>query len=184
MTAERLFREQGYAATGVAQIIEESGSPKGSFYFHFPGGKRQLAMEATTSFADKGRQLISHLANKASGDPRRFIELLCDAFAAEMRHGEYAPGCLLQNLSNELALVEPEIARLTWQSFKDWTDLIEEVFQGGGVASPRDVALSFIAALEGARTLARANRNAESFKALKSTFGRLVSPSAEQEAAC
>jgi TetR/AcrR family transcriptional regulator, lmrAB and yxaGH operons repressor len=45
-TAERLFRIQGYTATGLTQILEESGAPKGSFYFHFPRGKAQLAEEA------------------------------------------------------------------------------------------------------------------------------------------
>jgi len=45
-TAAELFQRQGYAATGLSQIIEESGSPKGSFYFNFPGGKQQLAEAA------------------------------------------------------------------------------------------------------------------------------------------
>ena len=45
-TAQRLFRIQGYTATGLIQILEESGAPKGSFYFHFPRGKAQLAEEA------------------------------------------------------------------------------------------------------------------------------------------
>ena len=53
-TAEDLFRRQGFAATGLAQIIEESGSPKGSFYFHFKGGKDQLAAEIVERFAARG----------------------------------------------------------------------------------------------------------------------------------
>ncbi|MNN14905.1 putative HTH-type transcriptional regulator YxaF [compost metagenome] len=44
--ATRLFHLQGYHATGLNQILKESGAPKGSLYYHFPNGKEQLAIEA------------------------------------------------------------------------------------------------------------------------------------------
>jgi hypothetical protein len=44
-TAMRLFRRQGYASTGLQQILSESGAPKGSLYHYFPGGKEGLACE-------------------------------------------------------------------------------------------------------------------------------------------
>ena len=44
--AAELFQKQGYSGTGLKQIIEESGTPRGSLYFHFPGGKEELAVEA------------------------------------------------------------------------------------------------------------------------------------------
>lgn len=42
-TASRLFRKQGYHATGLNQITAESGAPRGSLYYYFPGGKEELA---------------------------------------------------------------------------------------------------------------------------------------------
>lgn len=51
-TATRLFHMNGYHATGLNQIIKESGAPKGSLYYHFPDGKEQLASEAIDRFGD------------------------------------------------------------------------------------------------------------------------------------
>jgi len=45
-TAARLFQLKGYSATGLNEIIAESGAPKGSLYYYFPKGKLQLAVES------------------------------------------------------------------------------------------------------------------------------------------
>jgi len=42
----RLIEKQGYHATGLNEIIRESGAPKGSVYYYFPGGKEQIGAEA------------------------------------------------------------------------------------------------------------------------------------------
>ncbi|MFX4827838.1 TetR family transcriptional regulator, partial [Acinetobacter baumannii] len=69
-TAERLFRVQGYAAAGLTQIIAESGSPKGSFYFHFRGGKRELAMKVIAAYRTRTTAAFHALADRAAGPPR------------------------------------------------------------------------------------------------------------------
>ena len=42
-TASNLFRQKGYSGVGLSELLKEAGLPKGSLYYHFPGGKRQLA---------------------------------------------------------------------------------------------------------------------------------------------
>ena len=68
-----LMRRQGYAATGVKQIVTAAQAPFGSLYHHFPGGKEQLGAEAIRASgralraADPGR--VRSGARPADGGP-------------------------------------------------------------------------------------------------------------------
>lgn len=45
-TSYKLFQVKGYNATGLSEILKESGAPRGSLYYHFPKGKEELALES------------------------------------------------------------------------------------------------------------------------------------------
>ncbi|MFG3259966.1 TetR/AcrR family transcriptional regulator [Streptomyces sp. NPDC048172] len=40
--SRRLFSERGYAAVGLAELVQAAGVTKGALYHHFPGGKTDL----------------------------------------------------------------------------------------------------------------------------------------------
>jgi TetR/AcrR family transcriptional repressor of lmrAB and yxaGH operons len=46
LAACALLEKQGYPATGLNEIVQESGAPKGSLYYYFPEGKEQIVSEA------------------------------------------------------------------------------------------------------------------------------------------
>jgi TetR/AcrR family transcriptional repressor of lmrAB and yxaGH operons len=173
-TAERLFRTQGYAATGLTQILEESGAPKGSFYFHFPDGKEQLAREVLAAYGARTEAGMRQLAARCEGDPDRFIRALCKGIAKEMEAADWGIGCAAQNLANELAPSNRDVADDLAAIFAAWTAVIAEILaparSARGVAERRAMAL--IAALEGARSLARAMRSAAPFDAVIAQFTR------------
>ena len=88
-TAERLFQREGYHGVGLSQLIRESGAPKGSFYFHFPGGKLELAvLTVERSSADVRRLLVE--ARKASRSAMAYSERIISALKAWLIETDYA----------------------------------------------------------------------------------------------
>lgn len=164
-TAERLFRTQGFAATGLAQILDESGAPKGSYYHHFPGGKAQMAEEALVAYAARGDALIAYAAERAHGDPSAFVRTLASAFATEMERSDWTLGCMAQNLAGELAPGDAVWTERVGQVFARWSSSISAAFRTGGLDKRRADALAttLLASLEGARSLARVERSAKPF---------------------
>jgi len=63
--AQQLIRERGYHATAISDVLERSAAPRGSVYFHFPGGKAQLAIEAAEAHAHEQVKYIDQAAELA-----------------------------------------------------------------------------------------------------------------------
>ena len=167
-TAQRLFRIQGYTATGLSQIIEESGTPKGSFYFHFPRGKTQLAEEAIDQYVASRMAVLQKISATTTGDAPTFVRQIFRTFAAEMVASNFQYGCLMQNLANELPALDAELTKRVARGFVDSTEVIAGHFRGCGFSRARasSTASALVAALEGARTIARLERTPAIFKAL------------------
>jgi TetR/AcrR family transcriptional regulator, lmrAB and yxaGH operons repressor len=177
-TAERLFRIQGYAATGLSQIIEESGSPKGSFYFHFPRGKTELAEETIDQYVAGRAAVLRTISAKTTGDAAKFVKQIFGANAAEMMASDFQYGCLMQNLANELAALDTELTDRVARGFVDLTEIVAEHFRGCGFTPARasSTATALAAAIEGAKTIARLERTPAVFEALADVCQKWVAP--------
>src|SRR5712672_2190580 len=63
--AVTLFRRQGYAGTGLNDIVDASDAPKGSLYHYFPAGKASIAVAAVEEAGRRVAETTSKLASEA-----------------------------------------------------------------------------------------------------------------------
>jgi TetR/AcrR family transcriptional repressor of nem operon len=66
--AGRLVRLKGFNHTGIQEIMESAGVPKGSFYFDFRS-KDDLGLELINYYADLLAQKANSLFRSAAGPP-------------------------------------------------------------------------------------------------------------------
>jgi TetR/AcrR family transcriptional regulator, lmrAB and yxaGH operons repressor len=159
--AARLFDRQGYHGTGLAQILAESGAPRGSFYFHFPGGKAQLGVEAVHAAAAEVESLMRATAEKHPS-PAEMVVSLAQALGRWLERADYSEGCAVAAVTvgtgDNVAL-----RAACRDAYAGWQELVRAQFVAGGVEVSRAGALSTLAisALEGAVILCRAQRCTE-----------------------
>ena len=109
-TAARLFQSQGYSATTMSQVLQESGAPKGSLYYYFPQGKEQLAIEAIGLIRQKIEEQIRRYLAKIE-DPVEAIQALINATAAELEQPENIIFCTVSLLTLEVSLVSEPLRK-------------------------------------------------------------------------
>src|SRR5207244_1044173 len=64
--AALLFRRQGFHGTALHDVLAAAGSPRGSLYFHFPGGKEQIGEAALDLAGEAVRRKIALAAEAAA----------------------------------------------------------------------------------------------------------------------
>jgi AcrR family transcriptional regulator len=172
-SAAVLFRERGVDATSFSDVIAHSGAPRGSIYHHFPGGKAQLAEEATRyagEFIAEG--LAAALAQK---DPARALRSFARHWREVLTGSDFTAGCSIVAATLEGDRL-PAARDQAGSAFARWQDLLADALERQGVPPQRSRSLAalVISAVEGAVVLARAERSAAPLERVADELEALV----------
>lgn len=130
-TASRLFQQQGYHATGLNQITKESGSPKGSLYYHFPDGKEQLAIESVQLTAKFVSERIEEALDKFS-DPINSIQNFILDMAVQFQEERCKEGVPIASVALETALTSESLRNECQSAYRNFQHLFtQKLFHSG-----------------------------------------------------
>jgi AcrR family transcriptional regulator len=152
-TAE-LFRRQGYAGTGLKQVVAEAGAPFGSLYHHFPGGKQQLADEVIHAGGAFFQALVTAVYDEQS-TAEASVRAVFEGAAETLVSTDFQDACPIATVALEVASTNENLRRTTAEVFERWTVALTDRL------GDRDRSLSVLAALEGAFVLCRSLRTVE-----------------------
>ena len=97
-----LFLKQGYNATGIQQITDRAGVPKGSFYNHFES-KESFAAAIIDRYADLSRLSWQRMMATAPPAPMQAIRHVFDKMLEHHGRNGASSGCLIGNFAAEVA---------------------------------------------------------------------------------
>lgn len=160
-TASELMEKQGYCGTGLNEIIQKSGAPKGSLYYYFPDGKEQLASEAILqagkTVSDRFRERTSAESNAAQA-----IHDFLYMVAQRMEETNFYTGSTMTMIAMETVVKSKRINQACQQGYMMLIEAFRDKLLSGGMEATRagDMAEMIIAAVEGGIILSRTYRDA------------------------
>ncbi|MEZ5134829.1 MAG: TetR/AcrR family transcriptional regulator [Acidimicrobiales bacterium] len=171
----RLIRRQGYYGTGLNDIVAEADAPKGSLYFHFPGGKVQLAAEALDLFGTNVERMLADgivELGSASAAVAAYLDRVADGFDTRGTGN----GCAIAVVAAEAAPSEPALAEATSRALRLWTDGLTRqlVNEGHPELQAHALATTAIAAIEGAILLGRGTGSSAPVREVRDVVATLL----------
>jgi TetR/AcrR family transcriptional repressor of lmrAB and yxaGH operons len=175
-SAALLFRRQGYAATGVNQILEAADVKAGSLYHHFPAGKQELAAAVVDSVGGGIEKRLRQMLD--SGLPVSdivdgWIDLLAAGLATDQRDG-----CPIEPIATESVNASRPVRAASARAFGGWCLAVADRLRVDGwpSADADQTALAVIALIEGALILSRIAGDAAALDSAKAAARTLLSP--------
>ncbi len=148
----------GYHGTGIKQILDEVGVPKGSFY-NFFASKEAFVVEVIGHY---NQDLLNQLSQFINGEGKNLntVEQLRAIYRYSLKQYEshnFKRSCLVGSIASEIS-AESEMCRIELEhSMKQWLAVFSDLFKQGqqqGLMrddmSSRDIAGLYWSAWEGA----------------------------------
>jgi TetR/AcrR family transcriptional regulator, transcriptional repressor for nem operon len=175
-----LINSAGYTATGINQILNAANAR--SFYNHFTSKDHFVAEVIKFYVAGVDEHMKRMLGERTVSPVQRLRLYFEEMIATHGRSNGPITGCLLGNLSLEVAGHNAEIRNLLRQSFDGWQRSIasaigEAIDQGElpGTVDANDLAAAIVDSWEGAQVRAKAEQTDKALNLFfDSTFNVLL----------
>ena len=168
-TAADLFCRQGYAHTGVNEIMQRAKTTSGSFYHFFPT-KEDLVLAVVDHIGEWLDTGVFSADLAADTDPVDRVFAVVDSYRRRLADSEFALGSPLGTLAAELSDSHPQVRDRLAKLLSRWIDHMEILLEEAGNRLPdsldrRALAEFILSAVEGAALQARARRSLDPFDA-------------------
>jgi TetR/AcrR family transcriptional regulator, transcriptional repressor for nem operon len=160
-----LVHTRGFAASGVKDITDAAGVPKGSFYAYFPSKEALAEAILEHYWSDIATRLLPILDTDGLAQERitRFFHALTDDHEA----GDFLLGCLIGNMSLELGGSSEPVRGELIRILDRWDDALTACVRSGQNGSgdiradldPAELASLLIEAWEGAALRGKVTRS-------------------------
>lgn len=160
VSAAEVLRERGAAGVTIDEVLARSGAPRGSVYYHFPGGRNQILTEALQYAGEAITEVIDAAAAKGGMYlVRQFVEF----WEELLIESDFTAGCPVVAAAIGSAHEEPQLTTVAGSIFRHWRDALTRAFVADGFEEPdaASLAITCIASLEGAVVLCRSTRSVD-----------------------
>ncbi|MCG6150940.1 TetR/AcrR family transcriptional regulator [Leptospira bandrabouensis] len=165
-----LLEESGYEATGIIELGKETGTPKGSLYFHFPGGKDELTNLALLHSGNQLNLFFQSVLAEAES-PTQAIKQVFHVLEERIISSDYKKGCPIATTAMETSGSVPAVSDTCKEVYSIWLKTFETYLVGKGYTArnAKNLSLSLLSLWEGALLLAKLQKSPEPLRVAAKT---------------
>lgn len=120
-----IIHKQGFNNTGIKEILDAAGVPKGSFYFHFKN-KEDFGLQVVEHYGVVFRATAQNTLADTSVAPVQRIHNLLTEFRQFFGQQGFSLGCPVGNLAQELGDLNPALRERLNQALTGFVELFAE----------------------------------------------------------
>lgn len=173
-TAADTIAARGYYAASTSEMLAAAEVPSGVLYHHF-GSKEDLAVAALDRV---GESVLAEFdaAMAGPGDVLSSTDAVVRGWEQRLLDSDFTVGCPVATTALETAARSAALQAAAARAYGSWVARLESGLreEGHDPARARTVALSVLAAIEGALLLARTLRSVEPMRAARGALPALL----------
>ena len=156
-TMQSALQSKGLHGVGLSEILKTAGLPKGSLYYHFPGGKEELALAAIANAEQEMARFLEQVFARFD-DPLDALAAWIDSALQRIAASRFKLGCPLAAAALDCSPDDTDLLLALHGAFTNLRDQLAAHISRAGFPSDAatDLAVLVLTSYEGGLMMARA----------------------------